>query len=39
MIILTNSTSVTLGPGQSATFDTVVLHTGAQSVIVMAPVQ
>lgn len=28
MIILTNSTSLTLGPGQSATFDTVVLHTG-----------
>lgn len=28
MIILTNSTSLTLGPGQSATFDTVRLHTG-----------
>lgn len=28
MIILTNSTSLTLGPGQSATFDTEILHTG-----------
>lgn len=28
MIILTNSSSLTLGPGQSATFDTVLLHTG-----------
>lgn len=28
MIILTNSTSLTLGPGQSATFDTMLLHTG-----------
>lgn len=28
MIILTNSTSLELGPGQSATFDTVVLHSG-----------
>lgn len=28
MIILTNSSSLTLGPGQSATFDTVRLHTG-----------
>lgn len=28
MIILTNSTSLTLGPGQSATFDTVIMHTG-----------
>lgn len=28
MIILTNSTSLELGPGQSATFDTVLLHTG-----------
>lgn len=28
MLILTNSTSLTLGPNQSATFDTVLLHTG-----------
>lgn len=27
MIILTNSTSLTLGPGQSATFDTIRLQT------------
>ena len=27
MIILTNSTSLTLGPGQSATFDTILLQT------------
>lgn len=28
MIELTNSTDQTLAPGQSATFDTVILHTG-----------
>ena len=28
MLILTNSSSLTLGPNQSATFDTVRLHTG-----------
>ena len=28
MITLTNSTSLTLGPGQSATFDMIELHTG-----------
>ena len=28
MIVLTNDTSITLGPGQSATFNLVVLHTG-----------
>lgn len=28
MIILTNSNSQTLAPGQSLTFDTIVMHTG-----------
>lgn len=28
MIILTNSTSQELAPGQSLTFDTIILHTG-----------
>lgn len=28
MIVLSNSTSQTLAPGQAMTFDTVVLHTG-----------